>query len=203
MGSLSAPFAARQTGPMDTETDLWFAASIVVISLDFRCPPVASYPGSLVDINYATRWVKANAARFKTRPELDSPDVQYQFLAGSAPRGGDPGGGGDPEGGGDRARTGGERSGGEAAPVAEAAAGRQHDEGRFRNQQLVMRMDVIEFLLDRSAGRMAVDALKRCDVGDAVRIGRRVHACSLKIRVWWCRQWLPALPSSGVCRDTT
>ena len=26
----------------------------------------------------------------KTRPELDSPDVQYQFLAGSAPKTGDP-----------------------------------------------------------------------------------------------------------------
>ena len=26
----------------------------------------------------------------KTRPELDSPDVQYQFLAGSAPKAGDP-----------------------------------------------------------------------------------------------------------------
>ncbi len=26
----------------------------------------------------------------KTRPELDSPDVQYQFLAGSAPKVGDP-----------------------------------------------------------------------------------------------------------------
>jgi len=45
-------------------------AGVVVISLDFRCPPVATYPGSLVDINYATRWVKANAARFKTRAEM-------------------------------------------------------------------------------------------------------------------------------------
>ena len=42
---------------------------IAVASLDFRQGP-AGYPNSVVDINYAIRWVKANAARFKSRPDL-------------------------------------------------------------------------------------------------------------------------------------
>lgn len=43
---------------------------VVVVALDFRCPPEASYPGSLQDINYAVRWLKANAEKFGTRPEM-------------------------------------------------------------------------------------------------------------------------------------
>jgi acetyl esterase/lipase len=42
---------------------------IAVASLDFR-QGEGGYPNSLVDINYAVRWVKANAARLKTRPDL-------------------------------------------------------------------------------------------------------------------------------------
>jgi acetyl esterase/lipase len=42
---------------------------IAVASLDFRQGP-AGYPHSLADINYAIRWVKANAGKLKTRPEL-------------------------------------------------------------------------------------------------------------------------------------
>ena len=30
----------------------------------------AGYPNSVIDINYAIRFVKANAAKLKTRPEL-------------------------------------------------------------------------------------------------------------------------------------
>src|ERR1051326_8315536 len=36
-------------------------AGIAVASLDFQMPPDASYPGSMIDINYGIRWVKANA----------------------------------------------------------------------------------------------------------------------------------------------
>jgi len=43
-------------------------SGIVVAALDFRQPPEASYPGSLVDINYAVRWLKANAQRFNGDP---------------------------------------------------------------------------------------------------------------------------------------
>lgn len=43
---------------------------IVVAAIDFRNPPVATYPGSVADVNYGVRWLKANAARFKTRPDL-------------------------------------------------------------------------------------------------------------------------------------
>jgi hypothetical protein len=44
---------------------------VVVAALDFRNPPVATYPqGSIQDINYGVRWLKANAARFGSRPEM-------------------------------------------------------------------------------------------------------------------------------------
>ena len=42
---------------------------VAVAALDFRQGP-GGYPNSLIDINYAIRWVKANAAKLKTRPEL-------------------------------------------------------------------------------------------------------------------------------------
>jgi acetyl esterase/lipase len=41
---------------------------IVVVSIDFRMPPHAVYPAALADINFAVRWVKANAARLRTSP---------------------------------------------------------------------------------------------------------------------------------------
>jgi acetyl esterase/lipase len=43
---------------------------VVVAAIDFRCPPEATYPASVADMNYAVRWLKANAARFNTRPDL-------------------------------------------------------------------------------------------------------------------------------------
>ena len=42
---------------------------IAVASLDFRQGP-GGYPNSVADINYAIRWVKANAARFGSRADL-------------------------------------------------------------------------------------------------------------------------------------
>jgi acetyl esterase len=44
-------------------------SGIVVASIDFRMPPVAPYPASLVDINLATRWLKARAAQYGSRPD--------------------------------------------------------------------------------------------------------------------------------------
>jgi acetyl esterase/lipase len=44
-------------------------AGILVAALDFRVPPVASYPGSLADINYGIRWLKSQAAKLGTHPE--------------------------------------------------------------------------------------------------------------------------------------
>lgn len=46
------------------------AAGILVVALDFRCPPDGIYPSSVQDVNYAIRWLKANAARFGTRPDM-------------------------------------------------------------------------------------------------------------------------------------
>jgi acetyl esterase/lipase len=42
---------------------------VVVAALDFRMPPIAGYPASLVDINYAVRWLKARAGALKTRAD--------------------------------------------------------------------------------------------------------------------------------------
>lgn len=44
-------------------------SGVVVVALDFRMPPDAGYPASLVDINYAIRWCKARAAELGTRPD--------------------------------------------------------------------------------------------------------------------------------------
>ncbi len=43
---------------------------IVVAALDFRNPPEATYPGSVADVNYGVRWLKANAGRFDTAPAM-------------------------------------------------------------------------------------------------------------------------------------
>lgn len=43
---------------------------IIVAALDFRNPPEATYPGSVADTNYGVRWLKANAARFGSAPDL-------------------------------------------------------------------------------------------------------------------------------------
>jgi acetyl esterase/lipase len=54
----------------DAGTDEPLARSgVVVVSLDFRMPPDAKYPGSLQDVNYAIRWCKANAGKLKASPD--------------------------------------------------------------------------------------------------------------------------------------
>ena len=45
-------------------------SGVVVAALDFRMPPEASYPASLVDINYAIRWFKTQAPALGSRPDL-------------------------------------------------------------------------------------------------------------------------------------
>jgi len=42
-------------------------SGVVVVAIDFRMPPDAPYPGSLADINYAVRWVRANAKTLRAR----------------------------------------------------------------------------------------------------------------------------------------
>lgn len=44
------------------------ANGIVVMSIDFRMPPLATYPASIRDLNVAIRWLKINAARFDVDP---------------------------------------------------------------------------------------------------------------------------------------
>lgn len=53
----------------DEGTDAPLAKSgVVVASLDFRMPPLAGYPASLQDVNYAIRWFKLHADEFKVDP---------------------------------------------------------------------------------------------------------------------------------------
>lgn len=44
-------------------------SGVVVAALDFRQPPEAAYPGSLLDISYAVRWLKSRAAEFHARAD--------------------------------------------------------------------------------------------------------------------------------------
>src|SRR5262249_14302378 len=43
---------------------------VIVAALDFRQPPVASYPAALQDIHYALRWLKARAHDLGSRPDM-------------------------------------------------------------------------------------------------------------------------------------
>lgn len=55
---------------MDTPMNEPLAKSgVIVAALDFRVPPDASYPGSLVDINYAIRWLKTKATEWGGQPD--------------------------------------------------------------------------------------------------------------------------------------
>ena len=53
----------------DTIINEPLAKSGVVAALDFRMPPVAPYPASLADINYAIRWLKTRAAELNSQPD--------------------------------------------------------------------------------------------------------------------------------------
>ncbi|HEX3176936.1 MAG TPA: alpha/beta hydrolase [Methylomirabilota bacterium] len=44
-------------------------SGVLVAALDFRMPPVASYPASLADIHYAIRWLKTRAGALQARAD--------------------------------------------------------------------------------------------------------------------------------------
>jgi acetyl esterase len=46
------------------------ASGVVVASIDFRMGGQDPYPSSLIDINYATRWLKVHAPDFKADPTI-------------------------------------------------------------------------------------------------------------------------------------
>ena len=46
------------------------AHGIVMLSIDFRMPPVMRYPQTVADVNFGIRFLKANAAGFSTRADL-------------------------------------------------------------------------------------------------------------------------------------
>ena len=41
-----------------------------MLSIDFRMPPAVRYPETVADVNFGIRYLKANAERFSTRPDL-------------------------------------------------------------------------------------------------------------------------------------
>jgi len=45
------------------------ADGIVVLSIDFRMPPVAGYPDTVADVNLGIRWLKAHAAAYGSRQD--------------------------------------------------------------------------------------------------------------------------------------
>jgi acetyl esterase len=45
------------------------ANGIVVVAIDFRLAPAHPYPASMVDVNYATRWLKSKAPDFGASPD--------------------------------------------------------------------------------------------------------------------------------------
>ncbi len=66
-------------------------SGVVVAALDFRMPPIAPYPASLADINYAIRWLKTRAAELGSRPDLvgvlgSSSGAHQAMLAAMRPR---------------------------------------------------------------------------------------------------------------------
>jgi acetyl esterase len=69
------------------------AAGAVVLALDFRLAPQSPYPGSVSDINYGIRWLKARAASLDSRADwvgaVASSSGGHQLLL-NALRPGDP-----------------------------------------------------------------------------------------------------------------
>src|SRR5215510_3171424 len=76
---------------MDTPINEPLAKSgVVVAALDFRMPPVAPYPASMADINYAIRWFKTQAKDLGSHPDLvgalgSSSGAHQAILAGMRP----------------------------------------------------------------------------------------------------------------------
>jgi acetyl esterase/lipase len=46
------------------------ADGIIVLSIDFRMPPVAGYPDTVADVNFGVRWLKAHTAEWGGRADL-------------------------------------------------------------------------------------------------------------------------------------
>lgn len=60
----------RKDRTSDVATDDALAKSgAVAVALDFRMPPEAKYPASLIEINYGVRWCKAHATEFGSRSD--------------------------------------------------------------------------------------------------------------------------------------
>lgn len=43
---------------------------VVILAIDYRVPPAGTYPSSVADVNYAVRWLKKNAERYRSRSDM-------------------------------------------------------------------------------------------------------------------------------------
>src|SRR4051812_46285422 len=50
--------------------DTLAGSGIIMAAPQFRMPPAGAHPVSITDVHLAIRWLKANAAKFGSRPEL-------------------------------------------------------------------------------------------------------------------------------------
>src|SRR5262249_7717196 len=80
---------ARQNG--NAANEALAKNGVIVAALDFRVPPVASYPASLADIHYAIRWCKSQAQAWHGRPDRvgamgTSSGAHQAMLLGMRPR---------------------------------------------------------------------------------------------------------------------
>src|SRR6185295_8468813 len=50
--------------------DTLAANGIIAAAPEFRMPPLGRYPTSIADIHLGLRWLKANAGKLGSRPEL-------------------------------------------------------------------------------------------------------------------------------------
>ena len=67
------------------------AGGVVIMAVGYTLPPNGTYPASVADLNYAVRWLKLNAAQYKTRPAMvglmgTSAGGHLAVLAGIKPR---------------------------------------------------------------------------------------------------------------------
>ena len=51
------------------------ASGMVVAAVDFRLAPGHPYPAQIADVNYAVRWMKANAGRLNIAPDSVGPSA--------------------------------------------------------------------------------------------------------------------------------
>ena len=58
------------------------ASGVVVVAIDYRLAPEHPYPAQVADVNYATRWIKTDAAELNADPDFVG---AWELPAGATP----------------------------------------------------------------------------------------------------------------------